>query len=433
MPGRRRGPLSLVLVMLLALLPACGGGGKDDGGAEGSDDKVEVFSWWDGPGEKEGYEALIAYFKRKNPTIEFVNAAVAGGAGINARAVLASRLAAGDPPDSYQIHAGLEQTADIKAGKIEDLSAMYERNGWRKLFPAALLDATTIDGKIYSVPVTIHRSNVLWFNIRTLKSAGITKPPTTWSQFLKTAGRLKARNITPLSIGPGWTQKHLLENVLLGELGPEKYTGLWNGRTSWLGADVRAAVAVFAKVLAASDIKTFGGDWQSALDKMIEGGAAYTVMGDWADAYLGRAKGLKFGTDYGAVASPGTSGVFNFLSDTFTLPKGAPHRDAAEKWLSACASLEGQEALSVKKGSLPARLDTDRTKYHDYLATALAAWQDPATVVVGSATHGVMVDPARSTEIDTALATFVDDGDLDAFVRSLARTYAGYQPTVQGS
>lgn len=432
MPGRRRGPLSVALVILLAVVSACGNG-TEDGGPGRSDDKVEVFSWWDGPGEKEGYEALIAYFKRNNPTIEFVNAAVAGGSGINARAVLASRLAAGDPPDSYQIHAGLEQTSDIKAGRVEDLTAMYERNGWRKLFPAALLDATTIGGKIYSVPVTIHRSNVLWFNVRTVKGAGITKPPATWSEFLTIAAKLKAKHITPLSIGPGWTQKHLLENVLLGELGPEKYTGLWNGKTNWLGKDVRAAFEVFAKVLAASDVKTFGGDWQSALDNMIAGDAAYTVMGDWADAYLGRAKGLKYGTDYGAVASPGTSGVFNFLSDTFTLPKGAPHRSAAEKWLTACASLEGQEALSVKKGSLPARLDTDRAKYSDYLATALAAWQDPATVVVGSATHGVTVDPTRSTEIDTALATFVEDRDVDAFVRSIAKTYAGYQPTVQGS
>ncbi len=31
-----------------------------------------------------------------------------GGAGAQAKAVLATRLAGGDPPDSFQVHAGLE-------------------------------------------------------------------------------------------------------------------------------------------------------------------------------------------------------------------------------------------------------------------------------------------------------------------------------------
>ena len=69
-------------------------------------DQVEVFSWWTGGGEAAGLEAMIEVFKAKYPDIEFVNAAVAGGAGTNARAVLATRLQAGDAPDSWQGHAG---------------------------------------------------------------------------------------------------------------------------------------------------------------------------------------------------------------------------------------------------------------------------------------------------------------------------------------
>src|SRR5687767_9621565 len=99
---RRLGLLTLVVGMLLAV-PSCSTG--TDGGEPNPPDKVEVFSWWDGPGESEGYEALIAYFKKQNADVQFINASVAGGAGTNARAVLASRLEANDPPDSYQIHA----------------------------------------------------------------------------------------------------------------------------------------------------------------------------------------------------------------------------------------------------------------------------------------------------------------------------------------
>ena len=70
--------------------------------------KIEVFSWWVGGGEAAGLEAMIKIFKAEYPDIDFINAAVAGGAGTNARAVLASRLQAGDPPDSWQGHAGQE-------------------------------------------------------------------------------------------------------------------------------------------------------------------------------------------------------------------------------------------------------------------------------------------------------------------------------------
>src|SRR5215213_11321366 len=70
--------------------------------------QVEVFSWWVGGGEAAGLTAMTEVFNQKYPDIEFMNAAVAGGSGTNARAVLATRLQANDPPDSWQAHAGQE-------------------------------------------------------------------------------------------------------------------------------------------------------------------------------------------------------------------------------------------------------------------------------------------------------------------------------------
>ena len=252
---------------------------------EAAKDQVEVFSWWTGAGEQEGLDAMIADFKKKNPTIEVVNAAVSGGAGTNAKAILANRLQAGSPPDSYQRHAGLELADDIKAGKLEDLGKLYQAQGWNDKLPKGLLEAITIDGKIYSVPVNIHRANLIWFVPKTLQALGIAGPPATWKDFLAQAKTIKAKGKTALSIGPAWTQKHLLETVLLGELGPDKYTGLWNGKTDWKSAEVVAALDTFNKVLAASDIKSSAADWQPAADRVTDGAAVYTVMGDWLDAY----------------------------------------------------------------------------------------------------------------------------------------------------
>ena len=96
-------------------------------------DQVEVFSWWTGGGEAAGLDAMIKVFQQKYPSIEFINAAVAGGAGTNARAVLATRLQAGDPPDSWQGHAGQELIGTyVAANQLEPLNFLYDRKtaGW---------------------------------------------------------------------------------------------------------------------------------------------------------------------------------------------------------------------------------------------------------------------------------------------------------------
>jgi glucose/mannose transport system substrate-binding protein len=389
----------------------------------GEASKVEVFSWWTGPGEQEGLDAMIADFKSKNPGIEVINAAVSGGAGTNAKAILANRLQAGNPPDSYQRHAGLELADDIKAGKLEDLTPMYEAQGWKDKLPKGLLEAITIDGKIYSVPVNIHRANLIWFLPKTLKELGIAGPPKDWKEFLTQAAAIKKKGKTPLAVGPTWTQKHLLETVLLGELGPDKYTGLWNGSTDWNSAEVVGALDTFKKVLAVSDIKSAAADWQPASDRVLDGTAVYTVMGDWLDAYWGRAKKLAFKTDYDVAASPGSAGIYDFLSDSFTLPVGAKNRAAAEKWLQECGSTEGQDLFNPQKGSVPARTDADKGKYKDYLASALEDWSNPSTKIVGSLTHGVVANNSLSAEIDTALGLFVASGDSKAFADAVSKAY----------
>jgi glucose/mannose transport system substrate-binding protein len=143
-------------------------------------------------------------------------------------------------------------------------------------------------------------------------------------------------------------------------------------------------------------------------------------MGDWAAGYLGGTKKLTFQTDYNVVATPGSEGVYDFLSDSFTLAAGAKNKAAAEKWLIECGSPSGQDAFNPQKGSVPARTDADKSKYTDYLGAALKTWQDPQTKIVGSLAHGVVANKAVSTEVDTALGLFIQDKDSNKFAAALA-------------
>ena len=425
---RRKGLAATALAAAASLLlAACGGGGGGEEAAPTTSGPVsgrfEFFSWWTGPGDSEGKQALLDLFKQQNPNVTIVDAVVAGGSGTNAQAVLASRLQANDPPDSYQRHAGRELQADIEAGVVKDLTSLYDQEGWRDVFPKALLDAITFEGKIYSVPVNVHRSNVLWYNPKVLQKAGIAAPPTTWDEFLQQAPTLKSQGIIPLSIGPAWTQEHLWENVLLGELGADAYAGLWNGTTDWESTEVKNALDKFIQILKFTNIKQAAADWQPALDPLIEGDAAYNVMGDWAKTYFQTAKKLTWQTDYNATTSPGTEGVFNWLSDSFVDPVGAKNETATLAWLKLAGSKEGQDTFNPVKGSIPARIDGDPSKYTEYSAIPFKDWTDPNTTLVGSFVHGVVANNAWKADIESAFGDFVKSGDSAKFASAVKSAY----------
>jgi glucose/mannose transport system substrate-binding protein len=407
--------LSSLVIASLALA-ACGGGGAATQAPAAGGGKVEVFSWWTGGGEAAGLEAMIKVFNEKYPDVEFINAAVAGGAGTNARAVLATRLQAGDPPDSWQGHAGQELIGTyVAGGQIEPLNDLYDSEGWLAVMPETLIPLISQDGNIYSVPVNIHRANVLWYNPGILEANSV-EVPATMDEWFAAMDTLKAAGVQPLALGEQWTKLHLLETVLLGTLGAEAYNGLWDGSTDWGSAEVKTAFDNFAKVLTYANSDSASLSWQDAAQLVVNGDAAFNVMGDWAAGYFIEL-GKTANTDYGWAPTPGSVGVFQFLSDSFVLAVGAPDPEAATSWLKIAGSKEGQEAFNPVKGSICARTDCDKALFGEYLQSAMADWA--SNKVVGSLTHGVVANDSWKTEIDTALGLFVSDGNVDTFQTAL--------------
>jgi glucose/mannose transport system substrate-binding protein len=381
--------------------------------------EVEVFSWWVGPGEADGLAAMVKIFNAEYPNIKFINAAVTGGAGTNAKAVLQTRLAASDPPDSWQAHAGQETIANyVTANQVLPLDDLFNETGLSKVLPPTLIPLISKDGHPYSVPVNIHRSNVLWYNPKVLADAGVTANPKTdfdtLDKFFAVCDQIKAAGKTCLSLGAPWTAVHLFENIMIGTIGADKWNGLWASppSTDWGGADVQKGIENFAKALSYTnaDASTLS-DWQPASKMIADGDAAFNIMGDWAYGYFANPDpnglNLKPHTDFDWAVSPGTYGVFNFLSDSFVLPVGAKHPDATLDWLTVAASKAGQEAFNPLKGSICARTDCDQSLFSEYSQDAAKDWQ--SNTVVGSLMHGVVAAPAWSTSISTAVGLFQAD------------------------
>ncbi|KXK54521.1 MAG: putative ABC transporter substrate binding protein [Chloroflexi bacterium OLB13] len=375
---------------------------------------LEIFSWWTGGGEEAGLNALIARFKELYPEVNVINAAVAGGSGVNARAVLTSRMLGGNPPDTFQVHAGEELNALwVAAGLMEPLNDIYEANGWLDQFPEGLLDLITDDeGNIYVVPVNIHRSNVMWYVPAKLEEWGVTVPAT-WDEFVNvTCPALQAKDVTPLSVGENWTQAHLWESVALGVLGVDGYNGLWNGSTSWTSPEAVAVWDTYGKVLDCANDDMNALSWQDASRRVADGEAAFNIMGDWAAGYFLVDLALEPGTGFAWAASPGTDGAFMMLSDTFGLPKGVANPGAVRAWLSFLGTAEAQDIFNPLKGSLPAnttaQIDNSEL-YNAYFQDAYSDWTSNA--IVGSQAHGLVAPPAFSNGFAAIIAGFQGDHD----------------------
>ncbi|MBB0244923.1 extracellular solute-binding protein [Streptomyces alkaliphilus] len=410
-------------------LSACGG--SDDGNDSGSGEdgaagsSVEVFTWWAAGSEKAGLDALVGVFNEQHPDVEFVNGAVAGGAGSAAKDLLQSRLQAGDPPDTFQAHAGLELLDYINAGQLQSVSPLFNDFQLRDAFPPDLVDLLTHEGNIYSIPTNVHRANVVWANPTVLEDNGIDpeKEYASLDEWFEDLDTLQEAGVTPLSVATAWTQVHLLETVLLADLGPDAYTGLWNGSTDWESSEVTEALESFERAMGYTNGDRDGLDWPEATQMVIDGNAAFNVMGDWAVAAF-EEQGKVLGTDFTAFPVPGTDGVFDFLADSFTLPVDVPNEAGARAWLETAGSLEGQTAFNKAKGSIPARTDADPAEFSEYQQTAIESFGEDT--IVSSLAHGAATPVSVLNSISDATSKFTSGAsDVATFQSELAAANAG--------
>jgi glucose/mannose transport system substrate-binding protein len=369
--------------------------------------QLVVGSWWTAGGEAEGLAGMFKIYKEKYPAVEIVDATVAGGAGSVFKGVLKTRLLGGDPPDTFQLHAGLEVEGYSPEQYLEPLDDIYAAEGLEAAFPADLLTLLKYKDHYWGVPVNIHRSNVLWYHKGLFTQAGV-QPPTNFDEFFAVCDALKAKGIAPFIMGTsgGWEGPHAFEDVLAGTLGADKYRGLWTGDTPWTDPGVTQALENFKKMVSYANADHPALDWAAAAQYLVEGKGAMFIMGDWTDGYFTS----KAFTDYGWTSPPGTKGIFVALSDSFALTKQAPNMQNARNWLAVCGSLEGQEAFNPQKGSICARTDCDPQLFNAYLQSAMQDWSVDA--IVPSVMHGAAAFESWVTDFKDAMALFISTGDV---------------------
>ena len=331
--------------------------------------------------------------------IEWRDAAVAGGSGMNAFQVLQSRVAAGNPPAAMQMHgAQIHQYAE--AGLLIDLSDVATSEEWREVIDPNLLRYAEFDGSWVGIPFNIHRPNYVWANKEIMDRYG-GNVPDNWNKFFELGDRMKADGIIPLaSGGQPWQDLLLWELVLLGDQGQDFHRrALIEQDVSAIDSqEMRAAFETFRKVLDYTDPNRANRDWNLATSMVMNGDAAMQVMGDWA---LGEfiSAGLEAGSDYICEASPGTDGMYVWNADFWGFFKGLGEDgvEGQRTLATLTMSADVQEQFNVLKGSIPARTDIEANQFTPCGQQGIA--DRAAALEAGTMVASVAQNSAQPTDV----------------------------------
>lgn len=388
---------------------------------QGEADVLEIYHWWTSGGENAAINALVDVFESQHPNTTVIQNTVPGGAGFEFLQVMKTLVLAGQAPDAFQLHAGYEGIPYFNAGALEQIDALWESEGWKNVVPAVVQSMCQFDGHFYMVPVNIHRSNVVWYNLPLLQNSSIDPSTlTTWTAFKNALTTLKNDGVQyPLYMGEAWTEAHLFEQIMASQ-GIAVYEDWINGKiTTATNTNLVAALTTFKELMAFVNPDASDLSWDAATAKVISGDAAFNIMGDWANGEFTVANKV-YRTDYGTMAVPGTGDMYGLVIDAFQHPKGVQHPSNSDNWLKVVGSKEGQDAFNPLKGSISARNDTDLAKYGDYQKAAIADFKS-VTHMFPSVVHGSGAPEAFKVDLNNIISQFVTDGDIKAAATAIAK------------
>ena len=332
---------------------------------------VEVLHWWTSGGEAAALNVLKTDLEAQG--VGWNDMPVAGGGGESAMTVLRARVTAGNPPTAVQMLG-------------------FDIQGWDAVVPAALRKFAKVDGKWISAPVNVHSTNWVWANKAIMDELGLAQPET-WEDFVAAMEAAKAAGHVALAHGgQAWQEATIFDSMVMGAGGPDFYqAAMIDLDPEALGSETMLEAFQRMETLRGFVDDNFSGrDWNLASAMVINGEAAFQIMGDWAKGEFLNA-GKVPGEDFLCFRVPGTAGTVTFNSDQFAMFAVEGDAAAAQATLaSAILSPSFQSAFNVVKGSVPARTDVSDAAFDACGKKGMAelAAASEAGTLFGSMAHG---------------------------------------------
>ncbi len=198
--------------LLLISLVLVGCSSETDGDETGSEDGVvlTIGSWR--TEDTAAYEKIIEAFNEEHPDIK-VEFKPSKNTEYNT--ILNTALQSGEGPDIIQLRPYAPGMELAKAGYLEPLD---ELNGIDVFSEEVISAATSDDGKIYGVPLSLNSAQ-MFYNKKIFEEHGLEEPKT-WDEFIELNEKLKEEGVTPIALG---TKEGWLLSLAHSIVGPAHY------------------------------------------------------------------------------------------------------------------------------------------------------------------------------------------------------------------
>ena len=383
--------------------------------------QAEVLHWWTSGGEAKSVAVLQKEFASRGG--KWTDMPVAGGGGDAAMAALRARVLAGNAPTAVQLKGPAIQEW-YEEGVLANISSVAKAQGWADVLPASIAGHMKCEGKWCAAPVNVHRIDWIWANAAVLAKNGISMP-TSWDEFNAAAAKLQAAGVTPLAHGgQAWQDATVFEAVALGIGGPQFFQKAFvELDQATLKSNTMVKVFDQMRIMRGFVDNNFSGrDWNLATAMVMNGEAAFQIMGDWAKGEF-LAAGKRPGIDFLCASTPGDGFLYNVDSFAMFAVDGSDKTDGQLLLAELIVGKNFQKVFNMNKGSIPARVDV---ALDDFDPCAHTSAQDMATSNAGgsllpSYAHGMALRGAQAGAItDVVTAHFNSDMSSADAVEMLA-------------
>ncbi|MBT8153775.1 ABC transporter substrate-binding protein [Epibacterium ulvae] len=387
--------------------------------------EAEVLHYWTSGGEAKSVAVLQQEFAAKGGT--WTDMPVAGGGGDAAMTALRARVLSGNAPTAVQLKGPAIQEW-YEEGVLADISSVAEASGWAAVLPESIANHMKCEGSWCAAPVNVHRVDWIWANAELLAANGI-EMPTTWDEFNAAAEKLAAAGITPLAHGgQAWQDATVFEAVVLGVGGAEFFQqALVDLDTDALTSDTMVQAFDQMRTLRGYVDGNFSGrDWNLATAMVMNGEAAFQIMGDWAKGEF-LAAGKVPGEDFLCASTPGDGFLYNVDSFAMFDVAGADKKAGQDLLAELIVGQNFQKVFNLNKGSIPARVDVALDEFDScaHLSAADMTSSSEGGTLLPSYAHGMALRGAQAGAItDVVTAHFNSDMSSAEAVQMLADAVA---------
>ncbi|RBO82725.1 ABC transporter substrate-binding protein [Marinomonas aquiplantarum] len=258
------------------------------------------------------------------------------------------------PPDVVFWYAGNRMKAFVDRGLFEDVSDLWDNNGLKKDMASAA-PAMTIDGKQWGMPYTYYQWGI-YYRKDIFENLGLSEPKT-WDEFLAVNAKLKANDVTPVTIGTKylWTAAGWFDYLNMRTNGLAFHIDLMDGKIPYTDPRVRKTFENW-KVLVDKGyfLKNHASySWQEAQPFLYNGKAAMYLIGNFITPNFPKELDGKIGFFQFPQIDPSVGMAEDAPMDTIHIPSKAANKADARKFLEFMSRADNQTLVNAALIQIP--------------------------------------------------------------------------------